>query len=93
VKDYCGTQDPAQPLISPLFADLHGLPPLFIQVGSFEMLRDEVILIAKRAKKSGVHVTLESWPEMLHCWQLFASKIPEGQEALDHIGAFIRKDT
>lgn len=90
-RDYCKGQDPIAPLISPLYGDLHGLPPLLIQVGSYEILRDEAVAIAEQAKESGVSVTLEEWPEMIHCWQLFASKVPEGQEAIDHIGKFLRK--
>jgi acetyl esterase/lipase len=88
-RDYCKNEEPTNPLISPLFGNLQGLPPLLIQVGASEILRDEAIAVAKKAEVNGVSVTLEVWPEMVHCWQLFASKVPEGQEAIDHIGTFI----
>jgi epsilon-lactone hydrolase len=90
VKDYCRDENPTNPLISPLFGDLYNLPPLFIQVGASEIFRDEALAIAKKAEEKGVSVTLEVWPEMVHCWQLFASKIPEGEQAIDHIGTFIK---
>ena len=90
VKDYAQGKDLTDPLISPFFGDFHGLPPLFIQVGSAEVLRDEVVTTAEKAKAQGVKVTLEEWPEMVHCWQLFAAKVPEGREAIDHIGKFLR---
>lgn len=88
-RDYCSNEDPKNPLISPLFGDLQGLPPLLIQVGESEILRDEATAFAKQAEASGVPVTLEVWPEMVHCWQLFASKVPEGQKAIEQIGTFI----
>ncbi|MGH2637731.1 MAG: alpha/beta hydrolase [Rhabdochlamydiaceae bacterium] len=90
-RNYYRGQDPTNPLISPLYGNLSGLPPLLIQVGSSEMLRDEAVAIAEKAKESGVSVSLEEWPEMIHCWHFFASKIPEGREAIDHIGKFLRK--
>jgi len=89
VKDYCQHTELSNPLISPLFGSLQGLPPLLIHTGASELLRDEAVALAKKAEQSGVPVTLEVWPEMVHCWHLFASKIPEGKKAIDHIGAFI----
>lgn len=88
-KDYCKNEDPKNPLISPLFGNLEGLPPLLIQTGESEIFRDEAIAIAKKAQAHQVPVTLELWPETIHCWQLFASQVPKGQESIDHIGAFI----
>jgi acetyl esterase/lipase len=88
-RDYCKNEELTNPLISPLFGNLQGLPPLLIQVGASKILRDEAIAVAKKAEASGVSVTLEVWPEMVHCWQLFVSKVPEAQKAIDHIGTFI----
>lgn len=78
------------PLASPLYADLTGLPPLLIQVGEAEVLLDDSKRVAERAKSFGVDVDLEVWPEMIHVWQLFAAVLPEAQQAIRHIGAFIR---
>ena len=72
---YLGGKDPRTPLAAPLYADLKGLPPLLIQVGDAETLLDDATRIAERAKAAGVSVKLEVWPEMIHVWQLFASRL------------------
>ncbi len=90
-KTYCGPHDPTEPYISPTYGNLEGLPPLLIQVGTGEILHDEIIAFAEKAKKSGVKVTLKSWPEMFHAWHLFATKIPEGQRAIDEIGSYVKQ--
>jgi len=79
------------PLISPLFGDLAGLPPLLIQVGTAELLLDDSTRFAERAKAAGVDVTLEVWDEMIHIWPIMAFMLPEGQQAIDRIGAFIKE--
>jgi acetyl esterase/lipase len=79
------------PFISPLYGDFQGLAPLLIQVGSAEILREAAVAVAEKARKQGVSVVLEEWPEMIHCWHFFASKIPEGQRAIDQIGKFLKK--
>lgn len=81
------------PLAAPLYADLKGLPPLFIQVGDHEVLLDDSTRVAERARAAGANVKLEIWPEMVHVWQLFASFLPEGQDAVEGIGKFIREHT
>jgi epsilon-lactone hydrolase len=90
---YLAGKDPRTPLAAPLYADLKGLPPLLIQVGDAETLLDDSNRVAARARAAGVKVTLEVWPEMIHVWQLFASFLPEGQEAVQGIGKFIREHT
>jgi acetyl esterase/lipase len=90
-KLYLGNGDRKAPLVSPLYADLTNLPPLLIQVGESEVLLDDSKRLALRAKRYGVDVNLEIWPEMIHVWQLFAAVLPEAQQAIEHIGAFIRK--
>jgi monoterpene epsilon-lactone hydrolase len=90
---YLAGKDPRTPLAAPLYADLKGLPPLLIQVGDSETLLDDSNRIAARARAAGVEVKLEVWPEMIHVWQLFASFLPEGQEAVEGIGKFIREHT
>jgi len=92
-KLYLGGADPKTPLAAPLHADLRGLPPLLIQVGSSETLLDDSTRVAERAKAAGVKVDLEVWSEMIHVWQLFAPILPEGQEAIEKIGKFIREHT
>jgi phosphinothricin tripeptide acetyl hydrolase len=87
---YLGAADPRTPLASPLFADLAGLPPLYIQVGSEEVLVDDSVELADRAKKAGVEATLEVWPEMVHVWHWFLPMLDEAQAAIDRIGVFAR---
>lgn len=90
-KAYLGGADPKTPLASPLYADLHGLPPLLIQVGGAEILLDDSTRLAERARTAGVNATLEVWDEMPHVWQFFAFMLPEGQQAIDRIGEYIRE--
>src|SRR5262249_55503367 len=88
---YLGAGDPRTPLASPLYADLHGLPPLLIQVGGDELLLSDATRLAERAKAAGVAVTLEVWDAMWHVWQAWAGVLPEGQQAIERIGIFIRQ--
>lgn len=90
---YLGDTDPHRPLASPLYADLTGLPPLLIQVGTAEILLDDAVRLAQRARKAGVEVTLDVWQEMIHGWQGYAGVLPEGQAAVDRIGEFVRQHT
>jgi acetyl esterase/lipase len=90
VQDYLQGGDARQPLASPLYADLRGLPPLLMQVGDAEVLLDDTTRVADKARAAGVDVTLEIYPEMIHIFQLFAPILPEGQQAIERIGAFIR---
>jgi len=79
------------PLISPLFGNLENLPPLFIQTGTEEIFYDQILQLEEKAKASGVKVTLEKWKVMMHVWHLFAPHFPEAQDAIDHIGSFIKQ--
>lgn len=83
---------PHSPLASPLYADLYDLPPLLIQVGTWETLLDDSIRLAERARTAGVQVELEQWEEMIHIWPIFAPVLPEGQRAIDRIGEFVRRN-
>ena len=87
---YLAKQDPRSPLAAPLYADLAGLPPLLIQVGTAETLLDDSTRLAERARKAGVKVTLEPWENMIHVFQVFAPMLEEGQQAIDKIGEFVR---
>ena len=92
VRDaYLGDADPTAPLVSPIYADLSGLPPLLIQVGENEVLLDDSQRLAERAEAAGVDVTLEVWPEMIHVWHFFAAMLPEGQQAIDRIGEWVQQ--
>jgi phosphinothricin tripeptide acetyl hydrolase len=90
---YLGTRDLKTPLASPLFAELRGLPPLLIQVGDDEVLLDDSVQLAERARKAGVEATLDVWPKMVHVWHWFFPMLDEGQAALDRIGEFVRART
>jgi len=79
------------PLASPLFADLAGLPPLLIQVGEHEIIRDDSVRVAGRAKAAGVDVTLEIWEGLFHVFQSHEPLLPEAREAVAHIGEFVRR--
>jgi monoterpene epsilon-lactone hydrolase len=82
--------DPAA--ISAINQDLTGLPPLLIQVGGDECIRDDAVAFAEKAKAAGVDVTLEIWPGMVHLWHNF-SYLPQAQEAIEHIAAFVEART
>ena len=87
---YLGATDPRAPLASPLFADLRGLPPLLIHVGSDEVLLDDAVQLAARAQQAKVEATLEVWDRMIHVWHWFLPMLDEAQSAVDSIGRFIR---
>lgn len=87
---YLGETDPKNPLASPLYADLTGLPPLLIHVGADEVLRDDSTRLAERAKAAGVRVDLKVWPVVPHAWQLAPHKIPEARASLRESGEFLR---
>ncbi|MFO0901546.1 MAG: alpha/beta hydrolase fold domain-containing protein [Pirellulales bacterium] len=86
---YLGKSDPREPLASPLFGDFRGLPPLLIQLGEHEMLRDDAIRVAKKARADGVPVELEIWPGMVHVFQIRG--LPESREAIRRIGGFMKR--
>ena len=88
---YLAGADPHTPLAAPLYADLRHLPPLLIQVGTAEILLDDATRLAEKATAAGVKVTLEPWEDMIHVWQLFASMLPEGQQAIERIGVFVQQ--
>jgi len=91
-KAYLGDADPRTPLAAPIYADLKGLPPLLIQVGTAEVLLDDATRLAERAKSAGVDVVLEPWEDMIHMWHFFPM-LPEAQQANERIGEFVRKHT
>jgi len=87
-KQLLGDVDPEE--VTLLNKDLQGLPPLLIQVGTSEILLDDSIRLAERAKAAGVNVKLEVWDDMIHVFQAFAAFAPESREAIGKIGEFIQ---
>jgi monoterpene epsilon-lactone hydrolase len=89
VPDYTGGQDAALPLISPLFADLSGLPPLLIQAGTHEVLLDDAARLAQQAVTADVEVTLDITPGVPHVFQAYHAILDEAAAALDRAGLFL----
>jgi monoterpene epsilon-lactone hydrolase len=89
-KAYLGATPPRTPLASPLFADLKGLPPVLIQVGSAETLLDDSVHLCGALGSADVVVTLEVWPDMIHAFPLFHDQLAAGRRALARAGEFIR---
>ena len=79
------------PYISPLYGSYKDLPPLMMFVGGQEILYDDTLRVAKKAKKEGVKVTLEINEAMLHVYPVFAGVFPEGKKAIEQISLFIKK--
>ena len=87
---YTGNADPKSPLASPVYADLQGLPPLLIQVGTEEALYDDAVRLATRADGAGVEVSMESWGGMMHVWHIFHPILSEGRDAVARIGSYLK---
>ncbi len=89
-KHYCGDNDPGLPWISPLYGDLHDLPPILIYVGADEILLDDSINFARKAKDAGVDITLNIGEGMFHCYPVCAPLFPEATKAMEEICTFIK---
>jgi acetyl esterase/lipase len=87
---YLGGKDARAPLAAPLHADLKGLPPILVQVGTAETLLDDATRIAERLHSAGCDVKLSVWPNMLHVFPLFAPILSEGRDGCLEIGQFMR---
>jgi acetyl esterase/lipase len=85
-----GQGDPRDPLVSPLYADLKGLPPLLIQVGNRETVLDDSTMFAEKARSAGVDTELQIWDGMIHVFQMF-SEIPEARQAIASTAKFLRR--
>ncbi len=91
LRAYVGSAQPSNPLLSPLLGDLRGLPPLLIQVGSREILHDDSLRFALKAKEAKVDVTLEVGKDLWHVWHAAAPFVPEAKTAVARIGRFLRE--
>lgn len=88
---YIADNDPHDPWLSPLMADLTGLPPIMIHVGTYEIHLDDARNFAIKAENSGVSVTLKIWEGMIHAFPLLSPLFPEAKRAVDEIGDYVRK--
>jgi monoterpene epsilon-lactone hydrolase len=94
-KAYLQTESPENPEISPIFADFNGFPPIFLQVGSREMLLDDSLVIAEKMENQGVSVTVDLWEGMFHAFLIFSAipfigkLTPEFRRALKNVKNFV----
>jgi acetyl esterase/lipase len=88
---YLGDTSPINPLASPLYADLRGLPPLFIQASDSEVLLDDSTRLVEKAKQAGIPVSFRAWHKLPHVWQFFAPFLPEARQALAETADFIKR--
>jgi epsilon-lactone hydrolase len=89
-RAYIGDSNPRDPLLSPIYADFRGLPPLLMQVGGDEGFRGEMLTAADSARQAGVDVTLTIYPGMWHFWHLFVDVLPEARSAVEEMAAWVR---
>ena len=89
---YLNGADPRTPTASPLHADLSELPPIYVQVGTAETLLDDAVRIAERARQAGVAIELEPFEDLIHVFQAFAPFVPEAQDAIEKLGAFVKRN-
>ncbi len=87
---YVGAADPQEPRLSPLYGNFHALPPILIHASHDEVLRDDSVRLAERARSDGVEVEVRLWSRVPHVWQFFAAVLPEARESLDIASRFIR---
>jgi acetyl esterase/lipase len=90
---YTDESNLTNPLVSPVYADFHGFPPLLILVGSEEILLDDALMLAEKAKADGVDVTLKVWDGIWHVWPALGNLIPESRQAFEEMGLFIQNVT
>lgn len=90
VRHYCRADEVKNPLVSPVFANVAGLPPVYIQVGDDEILLSDSTRFADKMRAAGGTVEIEIWPGMWHVFQLFVGKMPEARQAINKIGDYLR---
>lgn len=82
---------PSDPTVSPLRGNLAGLPPMLIQASEAEMLLDDARRYVRKARAAGSPVELQTWPHMVHVWQIFTPELPEAEEAYQEVAAFLQR--
>jgi acetyl esterase/lipase len=87
---FLGSASPRDPLANPLHADFTGFPPLYLQVGGYEAIRDDATRVAARAQAAGVEVRCDVYPEMQHVWHFMAGKAPEADDAIAKLAAWVK---
>ena len=92
-KHHIGERDPKDPLVSPAYANLEGLPPLMVHVGTGEILLDDARAIRRAANKAGVSMDYKEWTDMPHVFPMFHRVLPEGRQALQEMTSFIARVT
>jgi acetyl esterase/lipase len=88
---FCQPTQRRDPYVSPAYADLRGVPPIYIQAGRAEILYDSIAAFASRAKSQGADVVLDSWADMNHDFQMFGYQVPQSAEALRRLGEVINR--
>ncbi|MFP6638957.1 MAG: alpha/beta hydrolase [Myxococcota bacterium] len=88
---YLGNESARNPLAAPLYADLSGLPPVYIQAGTAETLMDDATRIAEKARDAGVPVEIDLYEDLVHVFQAFVPHVPESVEAIEKLGAFVKR--
>jgi epsilon-lactone hydrolase len=91
IGSYLWGQNPTNFLLSPVYGDLEGLPPIFLQAGSCELLLCDVNRFRDLAIDQEVKVNLEVWQGMFHAWQMFPSRLPEAEQSLESVGEFVHQ--
>ena len=86
---FTSRRKPCDPMLSPLRGDLSGLPPVLVQASEAEMLLDDARRYVTKAQNAGSPVELQTWPFMVHVWQIFVPELPEANEAFENIAEFL----
>ena len=90
-RAYLNAESSRNPLASPLYGDLRGLPPLLLHASTSELLRDDSTRLAARGVEAGVDARVALWPDAPHCWQLAAALMPQARESIEQAAGFLRE--
>lgn len=90
IKNYIGDNNPKLPVLSPLFGDLQGLPPMLIHAGDYDVFLSDAVRLGKKARESGIEVTFKIWDKMWHIFHMNADFLPDAKTALEEICAYIK---
>jgi acetyl esterase/lipase len=90
-RAYLNAESPRNPLASPLYGNLRGLPPLLLHASTSELLRDDSARLAARAVEAGIDARVALWADAPHCWQLAAALMPQALQSIEQAAAFLRE--